>query len=149
MEATPPKRSLNAALVWQFVKYGLVGASNTALTTITYSLGVWIGVPYLVALIVGYIPGTLNSYLLNRRWTFQAHHLSHAHAGTRFAIVQICAIAANLALLYVMVHKLHVAKIPAQLILTVPVVAITFVINRTWTFGGGAGEPIASPPAAR
>jgi putative flippase GtrA len=29
------------------------------------------------------------------------------------------------------------------------VVAVTFFINRTWTFGGRAGEAIASPPAAR
>jgi putative flippase GtrA len=149
MEPAPPRRSFDAALVWQFVKYGVVGASNTAITTVTYSLGVWIGIPYLVALVVGYIPGTLNSYLLNRHWTFDAGHLSHAHAGTRFAIVQVCAILANLGLLYVLVHKLHVEKIPAQLILTVPVVTVTFFINRTWTFGRGTGEPIASPPVAR
>jgi putative flippase GtrA len=149
MEPAPPRRSLDAAFVWQFVKYGVVGASNTALTFATYSIGVWIGVPYLVALIVGYIPGGLNSYLLNRRWTFDAAHLAHSHAGTRFAIVLTCATLANLGLLYLMVHHLHVEKIAAQAILTVPVVAVTFFINRTWTFGGRAGEAIASPPAAR
>jgi putative flippase GtrA len=149
MEPAPPKRSFDAALVWQFVRYGVVGASNTALTFATYSVGVWIGVPYLVALIVGYIPGALNSYLLNRHWTFDAGHLAHSRAGTRFAIVQSCAILANLGLLYLMVHQLHTDKIVAQAILTVPVVAITFFINRTWTFGGRAGDPIASPPAAR
>ncbi|HEX2704065.1 MAG TPA: GtrA family protein [Solirubrobacteraceae bacterium] len=149
MEPAPRKRSLDAPLVWQFVKYGVVGASNTALTFATYSVGVWIGVPYLVALIVGYIPGALNSYLLNRHWTFDAGHLAHSRAGTRFAIVQSCAILANLGLLYLMVHHLHVDKIAAQAILTIPVVAITFFVNRSWTFGGRAGGPIASPPAAR
>jgi putative flippase GtrA len=149
MEPVLPQRSLNAALVWQFVRYGVVGASNTALTFATYSLGVWIGVPYLVALVVGYIPGALNSYLLNRHWTFDAGHVSHAHAGTRFAVVQVCAIVGNLGLLYVLVHELHVAKIPAQAILTVPVVAVTFFINRTWTFGASTPEPVASQPAAR
>ena len=144
-----PRRPLNAALVRQFVKYGVVGASNTVLTFATYSVGVWIGVPYLVALIVGYLPGALNSYLLNRHWTFAAGDLSHAHTGSRFAIVQGCAIVANLGALYVLVHELAVEKILAQAILTVPVVAITFFINRTWTFGRRAGEPIASRPAAR
>jgi putative flippase GtrA len=150
MEPAPPKRSLNAALVRQFVKYGVVGASNTVLTFATYSvLVVWIGVPYLVALVVGYLPGALNSYLLNRHWTFGAGHLSHAHTGTRFAIVQGCAIVVNFGALYVLVDEFHVEKILAQAILTVPVVAITFFINRTWTFGRRAGEPIASQPAAR
>ncbi len=148
--ASPPKRSLDIALVWQFAKYGVVGATNTALTFVTYTVAaVLLGVPYLVALIVGYIPGAINSYLLNRHWTFEAKHLPHSRSGSRFAIVQVCAIAANLVLLYVMVHVLHVEKIAAQAILTVPVVAITFFINRAWTFGHHHGEPLPSPPAAR
>jgi putative flippase GtrA len=149
MEPAPPQRSFDAALVRQFVKYGVVGASNTALTVATYSIGVWIGVPYLISLLVGYIPGGLNSYLLNRHWTFDAGHLAHSRSGTRFAIVQSCAILANVGLLYLMVHHLHVEKIAAEVIVIVPVVAITFFINRTWTFGPRAGDPIASPPAAR
>jgi len=136
MEPAPHRRSFDAALVRQFVKYGVVGASNTALTVAAYSVGVWIGVPYLVALLVGYIPGGLNSYLLNRHWTFRAGHLSHAHSGTRFPIVQVGAILANELALYVLVHDAHVEKIAAQAILTVPVVVVTFFINRVWTFGG-------------
>jgi putative flippase GtrA len=131
------QRRLRPADAVQFVKYGLVGASNTLITLATYALCVkLLGVPYLVSLPIGYALGGLNSYLLNRHWTFQAGHLSHAHSGTRFAIVQLFAIVANEALLYVLVHNAHVEKIAAQAILTVPVVLITFFINRTWTFRG-------------
>jgi putative flippase GtrA len=123
--------------VVQFVKYGLVGGSNTLITLLVYSVGVkLLGIPYLVALVIGYALGGLNSYLLNRHWTFQAGHISHAHAGTRFALVQVVAILVNLVLLYVFVHDAHIDKIVAQAILTVPVVVVTFFINRVWTFGG-------------
>lgn len=134
---------LDLATIRQFVKYGLVGASNTIVQFVVYSVGVTIGVDYLVALVVGYLAGALNSYLLNRHWTFRAGHVAHTTAGSRFALVTACAIAANLGLLYLFVHHLGIAKIPAQAILTVPILAVTFPINRMWSFAhsGAPGEP--------
>lgn len=141
MSDAPQRRRLEPADVIQFVKYGLVGASNTLITLATYTLCVkLLGVSYLVSLPIGYALGGLNSYMLNRHWTFQAAHLSHAHSGTRFAIVQLGAIIVNEALLYVLVHDAHVEKIAAQAILTVPVVIVTFFINRLWTFEGPVAE---------
>jgi len=129
----------DAPTVRQFVKYGIVGASNTVLTFVVYTVLVLdVGVPYVIALILGYIAGSLNSYLLNRRWTFRAGHLAHASVGPRFAIVQLVAILANVGLLYVLVHDAHVHKILAQAILTVPVLAVTFFVNRAWSFAAAS-----------
>jgi putative flippase GtrA len=149
MDADPPRRRLDAPILRQLVKYGIVGASNTALTFAIYTVCVEIGVLYLFALIIGYLAGGLNSYMFHRHWTFRARHLSHASSGSRFAVVQGFAIAANLLLLYVLVHHLHVDKIAGQALLSVPVVGITFFINRKWTFGRHAGEPLASQPGIR
>jgi putative flippase GtrA len=125
-------------VVRQFLKYGLVGASNTVLTFVIYSALVLAHVDYLAALLLGYFVGSLNSYILNRRWTFRAGHLAHAVAGTRFAVVQACAILANLGLLYLFVHDLHLPRIASQAILTIPVLAVTFFINRAWSFAHDA-----------
>ena len=130
--------------VRQFVKYGVVGASNTVLTFIAYTVLVTLGVDYLLAVVLGYCVGSLNSYVLNRHWTFQARDIAHTTAGTRFAIVQAFAIGANVVLLYLFVHRLGVAKIPAQAILTVPLLAVTFFVNRWWSFA----RPREQPPAA-
>ena len=131
-----PLHRFDAPVTRQFLKYGIVGASNTILTFVIYTLGVEIGVHYLLALIVGYVVGSLNSYILNRHWTFRAGDVAHAHAtaGPRFAFVQACAIGINLGALYLLVHHAGVHKIEAQAILTVPVLAITFFINRAWSF---------------
>jgi putative flippase GtrA len=134
--------------VRQFVKYGLVGASNTIVNFVVYSIGVTIGIDYLVALVLGYAVGSLNSYILNRHWTFRARHIAHATAGSRFALVTVCAIAVNLGLLYVFVHHLGISKIPAQAILTVPLLAVTFPINRWWSFAHAGARSDPPSPAS-
>jgi len=133
--------------VRQFVKYGLVGASNTIVQFAVYGILVTLGLHYLLALVPGYCAGALNSYVLNRRWTFQAGHVAHTTAGSRFAVVTGAAIAINAILLYVLVHHFGVAKIPAQAILVVPVLAVTFPINRWWSFAhrGGRVDPPSTP----
>lgn len=129
----------DAPMLRQFVKYGIVGASNTVLTFVIYTILVEaLGVEYVIALLVGYLAGSLNSYLLNRHWTFRAGHLAHGSVGPRFAVVQIVAIAANTALLVLFVDDLHVHKILAQAILTVPVLAVTFFVNRAWSFAAAS-----------
>ena len=143
MRMLEPTSWFELPAVRQFVKYGLVGASNTIVQFVVYSVGVTIGIDYLLSLVIGYLAGALNSYILNRHWTFRAGHIAHTTAGSRFALVTGGAIAVNLALLYLFVHHLGIAKIPAQAILDVPVLAVTFPINRWWSFAhpGGSGEP--------
>src|ERR1035437_8585258 len=77
----------------QFVKFGIVGVSNTALTFIVYTVllkvfGVW----YLAASAVGFIVGATNGFLLNRRWTFR-DHVGDAFTPVRWATVQGCGLA--------------------------------------------------------
>jgi putative flippase GtrA len=58
----------------QFLKFGIVGISNTLLTaaTIWLLLRVFHSSNYL-ANIVGYVVGLVNSFIWNRRWTFENH----------------------------------------------------------------------------
>jgi putative flippase GtrA len=135
-------------LVRQFIKYGVVGASNTVLTFATYTVLVAaLGLQYSVALVIGYLVGSLNSYIFNRHWTFRARDLAHSQTGLRFAVVQVVAIAVNELLLYILVDDLAVKKIAAQAILTVPVLAVTFFVNRWWSFARPP-EQREPPPAA-
>ena len=65
------RRRLSAPVVVQFVKFGIVGVSNTLLAFAVYTVllkvfGVW----YLAASAIGFAVGAINGFLLNRRWTF-------------------------------------------------------------------------------
>jgi putative flippase GtrA len=75
------------------VKYGLVGASNTIVQFAVYSVGVTIGSTTCSRSCPATVAGALNSYILNRHWTFRARDIAHTTAGSRFAVVTGGAIA--------------------------------------------------------
>jgi putative flippase GtrA len=118
----------------QFVKFGIVGISNTLLTFITYTIllkvfGVW----YLAASAIGFIVGATNGFLLNRRWTFR-EHVGDALTPVRWGVVQTSGLAVNEALLYLFVGQAGLDKLLAQVFATAVVTVSTFFANRAWTF---------------
>jgi putative flippase GtrA len=118
----------------QFVKFGIVGVSNTLITFLIYTLllkgfGVW----YIAASAIGFIVGAVNGFLLNRRWTF-AGHVGDAYTPLRWAVVQSGGLGINLGLLYVFVHDASIDKLVSQALTTVVVTVTTFFVNRAWTF---------------
>ncbi|MCC8154470.1 MAG: GtrA family protein [Tannerellaceae bacterium] len=73
-------------IVKQAIKYGVVGAINTAITAGV----IWVcmkcfGVNEEISNALGFIAGVVNSFIWNKRWTFQSSH-SWAKDGARFLI---------------------------------------------------------------
>jgi putative flippase GtrA len=129
-----PKAKLNASIVAQFVKFGVVGVSNTLLSLVVYAVllkgfGVW----YLAASAIGFAVGMVNGFLWNRRWTFR-DHVGDALTPVRWGIVQTCGLGVNEGLLYVLVNDAHLDKLLAQVCATGVVTVSTFLANRAWTF---------------
>ncbi|HWH10998.1 MAG TPA: GtrA family protein [Solirubrobacteraceae bacterium] len=140
-----PRRPLPPILA-QLIRYGAVGASNTLIGFGVYALCVDLfAIQYEISLTIAYVIGALNGYLLNRRWTFKAHDVDHAHSTWRYAAVQTAAFLTNLALLHAAVAWLGVEKLIAQAVIFPIVFLLTFIPNRLWSFAHRA-RPIA--PAA-
>ena len=139
LQASLPQRG--APLLGQFIKFGIVGISNTLLTFAVYTLllkvfGVW----YLAASAIGFGAGTVNSFLLNRRWTFRGH-VGDALTPLRWTVVQCGGLGVNEGLLYVFVHDARVDKLLSQAFATAVVTITTFLANRAWTFRTHAPLP--------
>ena len=118
----------------QFLKFGVVGISNTLITFIIYTIllkvfGVW----YLAASAIGFMVGATNGFLLNRRWTFK-EHVGDSLTPVRWAVVQGCGLGVNELLLYLLVNNAGLDKLIAQAVATVVVTVTTFFANRAWTF---------------
>ena len=135
-------RLLSLPLLAQFVKFGIVGACNTLLSFLIYTLllkvfGVW----YLAAAAIGFLIGAVNSFLLNRSWTFRGH-VGDAFTPVRWAVVQGCGLALNEGLLFLFVKGAGLDELVGQATATVIVTVATFSANRAWTFR--VHPPIAS-----
>jgi putative flippase GtrA len=129
-----PARRLNAPAIVQFVKFGIVGVSNTLLSFAVYTLllkafGVW----YVAASGIGFTVGAVNGFLLNRRWTFRGH-VGDALTPVRWFVVQGCGLGLNLGLVYMFVDGFGIDKLVGQVPATAIVTVLTFFANRAWTF---------------
>jgi putative flippase GtrA len=140
------RAGVSAPVLVQFIKFGIVGVSNTLLTLAVYTVllkvfGVW----YLAASAIGFAVGATNGFLLNRRWTFR-EHVGDALTPVRWGVVQTGGLAVNEALLYVFVHDAQLDKLVAQVCATAVVTVTTFFVNRAWTFRVHAPVAVDAPP---
>lgn len=125
---------LRTPLILQFVKFGIVGVSNTLIAFAIYTLllkafGVW----YVAASGIGFAIGAVNGFLWNRAWTFRGH-VGDALTPVRWFVVQGCGLLLDLALVYAVVDGAGLDKLVGQALTTVIVTVVTFFANRAWTF---------------
>ncbi len=123
-------------LILQFVKFGIVGVSNTLISFAVFILllkvfGVW----YLAASGIGFAVGAVNGFLWNRAWTFRGH-VGDALTPVRWFVVQSCGLLIDLGLVYVFVDGLGLDELVGQVMTTMIVTVLTFLVNRAWTFRG-------------
>jgi putative flippase GtrA len=136
-------RILRMPLVLQFVKFGVVGVSNTLIFFLVYTLllkvfGVW----YVAASGIGFAVGAVNGFLWNRRWTFRGH-VGDALTPVRWFVVQTSGLLVNLGLVYLFVDGLGLGELSGQAVTIVIVTVLTFFANRAWTFRGHAESLLA------
>lgn len=136
-------RILRMPLVLQFVKFGVVGVSNTLIFFLVYTLllkvfGVW----YVAASGIGFAVGAINGFLWNRAWTFKGH-VGDALTPVRWFVVQTSGLLANLGLVYLFVDGLGLGELEGQAVTIAIVTVLTFFANRAWTFRGHAATALA------
>ncbi len=90
----------------------------------------WRAVP---ATLLGFVAGGVVSYALNRRFTFDATR-SHAAAGWRFVLIAAAGFVATYALMSLFVERWGLPYLPAQVVTTLAVMALTFSGHKLWSF---------------
>lgn len=129
-------------------RFAVVGVGNTLVdfgvfTLLAQALGVD---PYL-SQAAGYSAGTLNSYILNRSWTFRAGGRFFSPALARFLVLSLGMLGLSTGILYLAYGVMGLPKLLAKAIATGIVMVVNFLLSRFWVFGGEKGEK-KEPPAA-
>lgn len=57
--------------LWQFIKFGIVGVSNTLISEVIYCVLVFFHVPYLIAYFIGFVISVLNAYYWSNKYVFK------------------------------------------------------------------------------
>jgi putative flippase GtrA len=119
----------------QFIKFGVVGLLNTFVHYLIFFLLFRIaGVEMITASALGYLLGVLNSFVLNRRWTFEVTGDGHRKDFVKFFSVNLISLAVNLLCLRMLVSSLQIWPELAQVIAIGCALLINFAGNRWWTF---------------
>ena len=136
-----PRKRLNfKTLFGQFMKFGVVGVSNTLISLGIYYLLLALGFYYLLANAAGFVLSVLNSYFWNSRFIFKEKRetIRWRALGKVFLSygVSFCF---STVLMLLFVHVLHISVYLApalRLILTVP---LNFLMNKLWAFKDHGG----------
>ena len=129
---------MNKTGIYQFIKFGIVGVSNTLIAYIAYSICVYVGIHYLIANAIGFFISVLNAYYWSDRfvfkkgegesrsalWTLAKTYIAYGSTGLLLASILLC--------LYV--DKLHISEYIAQLLVLVVTIPLNFIINKFWSF---------------
>ena len=126
-------------LVWQFVKFGIVGAFNTLLSLGVYYLLLYLKVNHLVANVIGFIVGIINAYFWNARYVFKKQEnerRSLALSFTKVALIYTVTGFLSTALLYIWVDLLKISDKIGPLINLCITIPLNFLLIKFWGLKG-------------
>jgi putative flippase GtrA len=117
----------------KFLKFGAVGILNTLITIVSYMAFIYFGMDYLIANIIAYSLGVINSFYWNNKWVFQSRTRS-SKVFMKFIVVNMITLGLTTLILFQLVEGASVHSIYAQILATGFGLVINFTLNKSWTF---------------
>lgn len=127
----------------KFLRFGITGGINTLVDFFVYSVVLYYGAGIYFAQVAGYSLGTLNSYCINRRWTFQSEKRFFSSELFKFVAANVVTLLLSLVMLQLLTNIVPQTicfgdKDISKLVIKIPLVAFTvlvnFVLSRFWVF---------------
>jgi len=119
----------------QFIKFNVVGIMNTAVDFGVFMiLNRYLGLVYAMSQVISYSCGMVNSYFLNKFWTFQKREGFTAIEVTKFILVNLSSLGISLLVLYILQSKWSWEVLPSKVLATGFSVGVNFLGNKFWVF---------------
>lgn len=122
----------------QFVKFGLVGVMNTAISTGIYFIFIFFDEKlYLVGHIVGFLVSVLNAYYFNSKFVFKtdiASFKGHLKALLKTYVSYGFTFLLSTALLWIFVDKCEISPKIAPFLNLAVTTPLNFLMNKFWSF---------------
>ena len=130
------KNLLPSKNIFQFIKFSLVGMVNTAMdfgifTFLNFLFGKEF---YRVAQTVSYSCAVLNSYYLNKSWTFQVGRRFNLIEMIKFLTINLLSLGISLYFLTLFHEKYHFEILWSKVGATFFSIMMNFIGNKFWVF---------------
>ena len=136
----PNDKANKKDIILQFVKFGLVGVSNTLVAWACYYFFLWLDEDlYMIGSVVGTVVSIANAFFWNDKYVFKSDNNDWRSKLKRLGKTYVSYGGTSLLgilLLWIEVRFWGISKAiapPLNLIITIP---LNFLLNKFWTFGG-------------
>lgn len=118
----------------QAIRFGIVGVLNTGITlAVIFVLMKGLGVHYALSNCIGYVVGFLNSFVLNKKWTFRSKGNVGVEGVLFVAVFGVCYLM-QLGALVLMKETIGITADYAQLLAMAVYTGLNFILNKLITF---------------
>lgn len=117
-----------------FLRFGIVGCINTGVDFLVYTLLSFVGVDKLIAQAYAYTAGLLNSFMLNKNWTFKTKKTNTINEFLKFLPINMISLGFTLVGIWILCDVLTVNVFLAKGILTVFAQLINYFGYKVWVF---------------
>ena len=119
----------------QFIKFGIVGLSNTVISLAIYYIFIYINKDlYITGSIVGFFVSVLNAFYWNNKYVFQKLEKGNAKPLVKTFISYGATLLLSTGLLIVWVEYIGISEAIAPLINLLITIPLNFLMNKFWTF---------------
>lgn len=121
------------------IRFGIVGCINTAVDFITFTLLLsMFGIDKLACQVGGYSMGIINSFLLNKLWTFndKKEKTNTAAQFVKFVVTNIISLGISLVGLNILSNKLYINVYVSKVIVTLFLQIFNYVVYKVFIFKG-------------
>lgn len=118
------------------LKFGVVGVLNTLVDLVVFTLLNILGVHYSISQVAGYSCGTLNSFVLNKFWTFKANSnkKKNSQEVIQFITVNIFSLMITILGLKLLINNFNINVYIAKICVIILAQAVNFFSYKLWVF---------------
>lgn len=128
------KKKDSVKIIIQFIKFGMVGVSNTLISLLIYYALIYFNTDYVISNTIGFVVSVLNAYYWNNKYVFNKSDggnlkpliKTFASYGATFILSTI--------LLIIMVDYLSISQILAPILNLIITIPLNFLLNKFWAF---------------
>lgn len=119
----------------QFIKFGIVGCSNTIINLAVYYLCLYLGVHYLAAYTLGFLVSVCNAFFWNNKYVFKnKQEKSLFRAFIKVFASYGASFLLSVLLMSIIVEMLNISSVVAPILKMVITIPLNFVLNKVWAF---------------